>query len=94
MIYYYRIFVKHKIQWSAIKGDYSKFMSKNIELGLGKIQSVFINPYVACNNNCAYCAIGDANKLSCKIDYNILNLRTKKMLEFISEIKEELEDNC
>ena len=42
MIYYYRIFVKHKIQWSAIKGDYSKFMSKNIELGLGKIQSVFI----------------------------------------------------
>ena len=69
-------------------------MSKNIELGLGKIQSVFINPYVACNNNCAYCAIGDTNKLSCKIDYNILNLRTKKMLEFISEIKEELEDNC
>ena len=48
-------------------------MSKNIELGLGKIQSVFINPYVACNNNCAYCAIGDTNKLSCKIDYNILS---------------------
>lgn len=68
-------------------------MKKNI-LGLGKIQSVFINPYVACNNNCSYCAIGDTEKLPYKIDYHILKIRTNKLIEFIDSIKDELEDNC
>lgn len=69
-------------------------MKKNIVLGLGKIQSIFINPYTACNNNCTYCAIGNTNFLDNRIDNIILQNRNKKTLEFISAIKEELEDNC
>lgn len=69
-------------------------MNKNIVLGLGKIQSAFINPYSACNNNCTYCAIGDTNNLPYKINSSSLRHHTEKMVEFIEDIYEELEDNC
>lgn len=69
-------------------------MNKNIVLGLGKIQSIFINPYAACNNNCTYCAIGDTNQLDLKINQNVLRHHSEKALEFLRAIKDELEDEC
>lgn len=69
-------------------------MNKNIKLNIGKIQSIFINPYYTCNNNCAYCAIGDTNSLDYKIKMNVLQHCTKNTLKFIIDIQEELENNC
>lgn len=69
-------------------------MNKNINLGLGKIQSIFINPYSACNNNCTYCAIGDTNILSNKINLSVIQHHTKHMLSFLTQIFDELEDDC
>lgn len=59
-------------------------MNKDINLGLGKIQSVFINPYTACNNNCTYCAIGDTNILSNKINLSVIQHHTRHMLSFLT----------
>lgn len=69
-------------------------MSKNIELGLGKIQSVFVNPYVACNNNCTYCAIGDTNTLPNQINLSVLKHHTEHFLTFIKQIIDELDEDC
>lgn len=69
-------------------------MSKNIELGLGKIQSVFVNPYTACTNSCTYCALGETQSLSNKINLPVLKHHSFHFIEFIKQIQNELEDNC
>lgn len=69
-------------------------MNKDFVLGLGKIPTIFINPYTACNNNCNYCCIGNTNDLDFRIKLSVLKHHTEKTIEFIKLILNDLEDNC
>ena len=69
-------------------------MKKNIQLKLGEIKTIFINPYYTCNNNCTYCAIGDTLQLPNKINLDSLNFITNRLFMFLESIQSEIADDC
>ena len=69
-------------------------MKKNIQLKLGEIKTIFINPYYTCNNNCTYCAIGDTLQLPNKINLDSLNFITNRLFMFLENIQSEIANDC